>query len=159
MFTVTRVPKVAVHTVLPVTVTVVTGLVPEQAPPQPAKVDAGEAVSCTLPVKGALQVDPQLMPAGTDTTSPVSVPRGLMVRVPPRANVAMQLRLEVVTVTVVLRAVPEQSALHPVKLDPESATAVSWTEPLNGALWIGQVVPQLMLAGDEVTVPVPFPPF
>jgi hypothetical protein len=78
---------------------------------------------------------------------------------PPAENVAMQLKLDVVTLIDVVRAVPEQSPPQLVKLEPESAKAVSRTEPLNGALWIRQPVPQFIPVGDDVTVPVPFPPF
>jgi len=74
-------------------------------------------------------------------------------------KVAMQLMLEVVMLIVVVRAVPEQSPPQPVKLEPGSAKAVSRTGPLNGALWIRQPVPQFIPTGDDVTVPVPFPPF
>jgi hypothetical protein len=150
-----------VQLVFPDTLMVVVGLVPEQAPPQLVKVDPGSgvAVSCTLPVKEAEQADPQFIPAGTETTVPVPVPLSVMVSMLPRENVAMQFSLELVTLTDVVKAVPEQSPPQPAKLEPESATAVSWAEPLNGALWIRQEVPQLIPAGEDVTVPVPVPAF
>ena len=153
--------NVTVQFVFPDTLIVVVGLVPEQAPPQLTKVDpaSGVAVSCTLPVIEAVQVDPQFIPAGTETTVPVPVQLGVMVSMLPRENVAMQLSLELVTLTDVVKAVPEQSPPQPVKLEPGSAKAVRTTGPLNGALWIRQEVPQLIPAGDDVTVPVPAPPF
>jgi hypothetical protein len=153
--------NVAVQVALPETLIVVVEAVPEQPPPHPAKVDppSGVAVSWTLPVSGAIHVVPQFIPAGTEVTIPIPVPGSVTVRVPPSENVAMQLWSEVARLIVVVKAVPEQSALQPVKLDPESATAVSWTDPLKGALWIGQDVPQWIPVGDEVTVPVPLPLF
>jgi hypothetical protein len=59
--------------------------VPLQPPPdQPAKLDpaAGEAVKVTTaPCENdALQVEPQLMPAGDDVTVPVPAPAGVTVR-------------------------------------------------------------------------------
>ncbi len=159
--TATGLLNVAVQFLFPETSIVVVGEFPEQSLPQPANVDPGRglAVSCTLPVKGAVQVEPQFIPAGADTTVPVPVPGLVMVSMPPRENVAMQLSLELVILIEVLKAVPEQFPLQPVKLEPGSAEAVSRTGPLNGALWIRQPVPQLIPAGDEVTEPVPFPPF
>ncbi len=112
-----------------------------------------------MPLSAAVHVSPQLIPGGTEVTVPVPVPGLVTVSIPPAENVAMQLLLEVVTLIVVVRAVPEQSPLQLVKLEPVSATAVSWTGPLKGALWIKQPVPQFIPAGDDATVPVPFPPF
>ena len=90
---------------------------------------------------------------------PVPVPGFVIVSMPPAENVAMQLLLELVTVIVVVGLVPAQSPPQLVKLEPVSNTAVSWTGPLKGALWIRQPVPQFIPVGDDVTVPVPFPPF
>lgn len=70
------------------------------------------------------------------------------------ANVAVA---EVAVVIVkVQEEVPEQAPLHPVKDDPAAAEAVRVTEApeANAA---EQVAPQLIPAGDEVTVPDPVP--
>jgi hypothetical protein len=134
--TATGLLNVAVQFLLPDTLIVVVGLVPEQSPPQLAKVDPGSgvAVSCTLPVKGAVQVEPQFIPAGMDTTVPAPVPMSVTVNMPPAENEAIQLSLELVTLIVVVKAVPEQFPPQLVKLEPESAKAVSRTGPLNAAL-------------------------
>jgi hypothetical protein len=58
--------------------------VPEHPPPdQPVKLELvlAEAVKVTLPLKEALQVAPQFMPAGLDVTVPEPVPDLLTVRV------------------------------------------------------------------------------
>ena len=56
-------------------------VVPEQAPLQPAKVDPEEAdwlnVTTVPGIYVALQVEPQLMPAGLLLTAPVPLPAGL----------------------------------------------------------------------------------
>lgn len=54
------------------------------------------------------------------------------------------------------QAPPVQSPLHPVKLEPVAAVAVSVTLPLKGA---AHVDPQSIPAGAEVTNPSPVPPF
>lgn len=131
--------NVAVQVAFPETLMLVIKPVPEQAPPQPhgapvvqlvPNVDPamGFAISCTLPVKGAVQVvplAPQTIPGGDDVTVPDPVPPSVMVNIPPGENVAMQLSLEVVTLIVVVGLVPEQFPPQLVKLDPGSATAVS----------------------------------
>jgi hypothetical protein len=54
--------------------------------------------------------------------------------------------------------VPVHAPLHPAKVDPAAAVAVRVTEvPLLKLA--EQVVPQLMPAGELVTVPVPAPAF
>jgi hypothetical protein len=52
--------------------------------------------------------------------------------------------------------VPEQAPLQPVNDDPDAAEAVRVTEAPE-AKAAEQVVPQLIPAGDEVTVPAPVP--
>jgi hypothetical protein len=61
-----------------------------------------------------------------------------------------------VFIVTVQAAVPEQSPLQPVKEELGSGVAVKVTTvpPVNGA---EQVVPQLILAGLLVTVPLPNP--
>ena len=59
--------------------------VPEQSPPQPAKLLPVSAVACRVTeefvVNNATQLLPQLIPAGTVLTSPVPAPDLLTVRV------------------------------------------------------------------------------
>ena len=76
--------NVAVTLVFSVSASVQT-LVPLHAPPHPAKddPDAGAAVSVTLvsPLKVALHVEPQLMPAGELVTVPIPEPASVTERV------------------------------------------------------------------------------
>src|SRR3954471_2789937 len=57
--------------------------------------------------------------------------------------------------------VPVQSPLYPLKLDPASAVAVKETAvPVGKENWQAEPpVPQSILAGLEVTLPVATPPF
>src|SRR5262245_18988489 len=127
--------------------------VPVQAPLQPAKVEqlAAAAVSVTdvSLLKLALQVLPQLMPAGEDVTVPVPVPA----RVTVKAKVVTELLKVAVTdraavIETVQVPVPVQAPLQPAKVEPLAAAAVSVTDVplLKLAL---QVLPQLMPAGSE----------
>jgi hypothetical protein len=136
--------------------------VPVQAPLHPANVEplAAEAVKVTeVPLaKLALQVAPQLMPAGDEVTVPVPVPALVTVRVwlvlPAVLNVAVtDCAADIVTVQVL---VPVQAPLHPANVEPLAAEAVKVTAAPLAKLAL-QVAPQLMPAGDEVTVPVPVP--
>src|SRR5215831_12497325 len=52
--------------------------------------------------------------------------------------------------------VPEQGALQPANVEPEAAVAVSVTE-VRDATDSAHVAPQLMPAGELVTVPLPEP--
>src|SRR6266704_3302625 len=152
--------KVAVTVVAAVMVTT-HGPVPEHPPPlQPVKVEpvAGLAVSVTaVPlVKLAEQVAPQVIPAGELVTVPLPVPAGVTVRVKVwSAKVA-------VTVVAALRVtvqvpVPEQPPpLQPLKVEPAAGLAVSVTAvPL--VKLAEQVAPQVIPAGELVTVPLPVP--
>ena len=65
------------------------------------------------------------------------------------------LAADIVTVQV---PVPAHAPLQPVNDDPADGTAVRVTE-VPVANEAEQVAPQLMPAGDEVTVPVPVPAF
>src|SRR3989441_9625910 len=135
--------------------------VPEQPPPvQPLKVEpaAGVAVNVTaVPlVKLAEQVTPQLIPTGALVTVPLPVPAGVTVRVEVwRAKVAVTVvPAESVTTHV---PVPEQPPpLQPVKVEPAAGAAVSVTAvPL--VKLAEHVAPQVIPAGELVTVPLPVP--
>src|SRR5207244_814751 len=152
--------KVAVTVVAAETVTT-HDPVPEQPPPaQPVKVEpaAGVAVNVTVVplAKLAEQVAPQLIPAGELVTVPLPVPALLTVSAKVgRAKVA-------VTVVAALRVtvqapVPEHPPpAQPVKVEPAAAVAVSVTAvPL--VKLAEQVTPQLIPAGELVTVPLPVP--
>ena len=131
----------------------------QPVPDQPAKVEpeAGVAVKVTAAplLKVAEQVLPQLMPAGELVTVPLPVPVLLSVsEYVMRLNVAVQLIL-VLTVKLPLEQVasPDQ----PAKTEPLAATGVRVTAvPLTKLL--EQPAPQLMPAGELVTVPMPVPP-
>jgi len=135
--------------------------VPEHPPPlQPLKVEpaAGVAVSVTtVPLaKLAEQVAPQLIPAGALVTVPLPVPALLTVSAKlGRAKVAVTV---VAAKTVTVQApVPEQPPpLQPLKVEPAAAVAVSVTAVPLGKL-AEQVAPQLIPAGELVTVPLPVP--
>jgi len=134
--------------------------VPVQLPLQPVneEPDAGAALRLTaVPLLNeALQVVPQLMPAGVLVTLPVPAPP--LFTLSPNVcspNVAVT---DVAALMVTLQVlVPVQPPpLQPVKTEPAAGEAVRTTAvaPLNEAV---QVVPQLMPAGELVTVPLPLP--
>jgi hypothetical protein len=135
-------------------------LLPAQAPVQPVKVEpaAALAVSVTLvpPPKLALHVPGQLMPAGVLVTVPEPVPAVV-------TDNAKLTRLKVAVtdwaafiVTVQLPVPVQAPPLHPAKVEPVAALAVSVTlvPPPKLAL---HVPGQLMPAGVLVTVPEPVP--
>src|SRR2546427_6989810 len=101
-------------------------------------------------------VAPQLIPAGELVTVPLPVPAGVTVRAKVcTVNVAVTVvAAESVTVQV---PVPEQPPpLQPVKVEPAAGVAVSVTAvPLEKLA--EQVAPQLIPAGELVTVPLPVP--
>lgn len=138
--------------------------VPLQPPLHPVKVEPGLAVAVnatTLPSsKGAAQVVPQVMPAGTEVTVPLPAPLRTTVSVRcVRAKVAMTVRALVgVTVQVPVPGQLKPAPLQPVKVEPGPATAVS-TTALPWSKSAAQVAPQVMPAGDETTVPEPAPAF
>ena len=97
------------------------------------------------------------MPAGLDVTVPVPAPARVTASAKLPAgplNVAVTARACVIDTVQVL--VPVQAPLQPANVDPLAAAAVSVTEaPL--VKFAPQVLPQLMPAGEDVTVPVPLP--
>jgi len=102
-----------------------------------------------------VQVVPQVMPAGDDVTVPLPVLVMVMV------YVLMLKRASTVAAdvigTVQVLAVPVQPPPdQPANVDPELAAAVNTT--LVPWLYVcEQSAPQVMPAGDEVTVPAPVP--
>src|SRR6266704_739182 len=133
---------------------------PEHPPPlQPLKVEpaAGAAVSVTaVPlVKLAVQVAPQVMPAGALVTAPLPVPALLTVSVKVGVKVAVTVvAAETVTTHDPLPAQPPP--LQPLKVEPAAGAAVSVTAvPL--VKLAAQVAPQVMPAGLLVTLPAPAP--
>jgi hypothetical protein len=136
--------------------------VPVHAPLQPANVEplAAAAVSVTeVPLaKLAVHVVPQLMPVGDDVTVPVPVPALVTAsaKVDELLKVAVTARAAVIDVVQV--PVPVHAPLQPANVEPLVAAAVSVTEvPL--AKFALHVAPQLIPAGDDVTVPAPVPAF
>ena len=135
--------------------------VPLHPPPlQPANTDPADAVAVSvteLPVGNeALQVFPQLIPAGLLVTVPAPPPALVTVRVEGTAlNVAVTDLLALIATThapVPLHPLP----LHPPKVDPDAGAAVNVTvvPDAKGKL---HVVPQSIPAGLLVTVPIPTP--
>ena len=135
--------------------------VPEHAPLQPAKLEplaaAGVSVTDEPLAKLALQVAPQLMPAGDEVTAPDPEPALVTLN----AKVVAELLKVAVTdraavIDTVQAPVPVHAPLQPEKVEPPAAAAVSVTDaPL--VKFALQVDPQLMPDGDEVTVPLPVP--
>ena len=152
--------KVAVTVVAAETVTT-HDPVPEHPPPlQPLKVEpaAGVAVSVTAVPLGKLaeQVAPQVIPTGELVTVPLPVAAGVTVRV---KVCTVKVAVTVVAAETVTThdPVPEHPPpLQPVKVEPAAAVAVNVTAvPL--AKLTAQVAPQLIPAGELVTVPPPAP--
>ncbi len=135
----------------------VTEPVLQPVPLQPVKVepDAGVAVrATTVPLlKVAEQVVPQLMPAGELVTVPLPLPDLATDRLDVcRLKVAVQEVAAFKVTEPVVQPVP----LQPVKVEPDAGVAVrATTVPLLKV--VEQVVPQLMPAGELVTVPLPVP--
>ena len=135
--------------------------VPVHAPDHPANVEPEPAtavrVTCDPVLKLALQVVPQLIPAGALVTVPVPVPASETVSVGDVVDALNVALTEIFAFRVTMQeAVPVQAPDHPVNVEPELATAVRVTcEPvLKLAL---HVVPQVIPEGLLVTVPVPVP--
>jgi len=141
--------------------TVVQVPVPLHPPPlQPTKIEpaAAAAVSVTELFVGneALQVFPQLMPAGLLVTVPAPVPALVTVRVEGTAlNVAVTDLFALITTTHV--AVPlHPLPLQPPNVDPADGVAVNVTVVPLVKLKL-QVAPQAIPGGLLVTVPSPTP--
>ena len=107
-----------------------------------------------------MQLVPQSIPAGLLTMRPVAAPLDVIwlttrvVNVYPDVtlNVAVQVVVAVIVTEPVEQPVPDQ----PAKVEPEAGVAVKVTAaPLLKV--VEQVLPQLMPAGELVTVPLPVP--
>ena len=152
--------KSAVTVVAAVTVTVHEP-VPVQPPPlQPLKIEppAGAADSVTIApwVMVSVQSAPQLMPAGDEVTVPAPVPVLVTVSVYVLAvNVAV-IAAAAVTVSVQVLVPVQPPPLQPVNVEPAAGAAVS-VIIVPWPTFSAQSAPQLMPAGDEVTVPLPVP--
>jgi hypothetical protein len=152
--------KVAVTVVADVTVTTQVPT-PEQPPPdQPPKVEppAAAAVSVTLApwAIASLQSAPQLMPAGDEVTVPAPVPTLLTIKV---YVLSVKVAVTVVAAVTVTAQVPVPVQPPPdqlVKLEPADGEAVRVTAVPWPTVSV-QSAPQLMPAGDDVTVPAPVP--
>jgi hypothetical protein len=134
---------------------------PEQAPLHPAKVDPelGVAVRVTEvpPLKFAVHVLGQLIPAGALLTVPVPVPATVTIS---GKAVEETLKVAVTDLAAVMETeqapTPEQAPLHPAKVDPEPGVAVRMTDvPLTK--FAVQALGQAMPPGALVTEPEPDP--
>ena len=98
-----------------------------------------------------------MMPDGDDVTVPLPVPALATVSV---CVVAAVLNVAVTDCAALIAtvhvAVPVQPPLQPANVEPLAADAVSVTDVPLAKLAL-QVAPQLMPAGDDVTVPLPDP--
>jgi hypothetical protein len=133
---------------------------PVQAPVQFVNVEpaTGVAVSVTmvLMLNETAQVGLQLMPAGVLVTVPLPAPALVTVR---RKVGTVKLAVTVVAALIVTTQVPvpeQPPPLQPLKVDPAAATAVNvtWVPKLNE---VEHTAPQLMPAGELLTVPAPLP--
>lgn len=138
----------------------VQGSVPVQAPAQPVKADSatGVGTSVTELSRGIslLQVLPQLMPAGVETTLPVLLPLRVIDRVWCVSEKVAPTKTASFIVTEQVSDVPLQAPVQPVKADPATGLAVSFTT-VRLLITARHELPQLMPAGAEVTLPPPVP--
>ena len=102
------------------------------------------------------QVAPQVIPAGLEETEPVPVPVLDTVSVERLQGELAVTDFAASTVTTHV-PVPEHPAPdHPVKFEPVAGVAVNVTT-VPFVYELAQVAPQLIPAGLDVTVPLPFP--
>lgn len=131
---------------------------PVQAPLQPVNMEPASATAVSVMmlfgVKGALQVAPQLMPAGVLVTVPPPVPALVTVIWGGGPNSAVT--LEALFIVTLQAPMPVHAPLQPTKVDRPEGVAVSMTVEAAGKSAL-HVAPQLMPAGELVTEPVPEP--
>lgn len=133
--------------------------VPVQVPDQPVKsesdVGAAERVTMVPTAKVAVQLAPQLIPAGDDVTVPLPLP----VLATPNEKVLVKVAvtdLPAFMVTVQVTPLALSHPAHAVKIESAAGVAVRVTTvPVTKAP--EQVTPQSIPAGEEVTVPAPLP--
>jgi hypothetical protein len=140
-------------------VTLQVASVPVQPEVQPVKrcFAAAWAVSLTwVPIgSDSLQSPGQLMPDGADSTLPLPSTLTLMAAMPDGVGVKLAVTLCALLIVTLQLPLPVQPApLQPLKVKPLFGVAVSVTL-LPCAKLLLQVVPQLMPAGDELTLPEP----
>ncbi len=96
-----------------------------------------------------------MIPAGLLVTVPLPAPNGETVSVKSGVKVAVTFWAALM---VTLQApVPVQAPLQPVNTDPAAGVAARLTT-VPELYWAEHVAPQLIPAGELVTVPVPVPP-
>ena len=155
-------PNVAVTCWLAFIVNVQVGLLPLQPPVHAVNIELAPAVSVSVTgvplAKLALQVAPQLIPAGLLEIVPVPVPARLTV-----STLVVALALKVaatcwlaLSVNVQEGLLPLQPPVHPVNVEFAPAVSVSVTEVPLAKLAL-QVAPQLIPAGLLAIEPVPVP--
>jgi len=106
-------------------------------------------------VKLAVQVAPQVMPAGALVTAPLPVPALLTVSVKVGVKVAVTV-VAAETVTTHDPVPAQPPPLQPLKVEPAAGAAVSVTAVPLAKLAV-HVAPQVIPAGELLTVPLPVP--
>jgi hypothetical protein len=133
--------------------------VPEHAPPHPVNADpvVGVAASVTTAFAGnpAEQVDPQMIPAGALATAPVPLPAWLTDNEYCGTKSA-DTNVSAVSDTVHVPLPAHAAPLHPANADPAAGIAERDTDVPILRL-AEHVLPQLIPAGELVTVPEPVP--
>jgi len=136
--------------------------VPVQLPPQPANVepvDADAVRVTTVPVvKEVVQAVPQLMPTGVLVTVPLPVPDLVTVSAKDDCTKVAVTVVAALSVTTQVLVPVQPPPLQPLNVEPVCGDAVRVTTvPIVNE--VVHVVPQLMPAGELVTVPTPAPAF
>jgi hypothetical protein len=103
-----------------------------------------------------VQVVPQLIPAGLELTVPVPAPAGVTVTATCLSVKVAVTDAAAFSVTAQLPVPVQPAPDHPANIEVTDGATVRVTR-VPAAKLAAQVAPQLMPAGDEVTVPVPVP--